>query len=210
MRGVLDAVLFLIGYQLLDQRFAFQGWVRILFTPGVVHVAQLFGADGVFRPAGDIALRLQEQLHVVGVFLHGFPVHTRLIAFRKAEVVLHQPLQTLEGPEEDALQFFAELVGKLGIIRPVRRLSLSGQDQLSAEEAVAPVEQRHQIAVGKCHDARRHPALIALLALSFQIHFAFRRDDGLHIVGLSQRFQSHVVVDHQQHVLQVGAGKSVF
>ena len=157
----------------------------------MVQVAQLFGADGAFRLAGDIAFRFQEQLHVVGVLLHGFPVHTRLVTFRKAEVVLHQPLQTLEGPEEDALQFFAELVGKLGIIRPVRRLSLCCQDQLPAEEA------------------RRHPALIALLALAFQIHFAFRGDDGLHIVGLAQRFQSHVVVDHQQHVLQVGAGKSV-
>ena len=210
MGGVLDAVLFLIGHQLLDQCFAFQRRIRILFAPGVVHIAQLFGADGAVRPAGDIALRLQEQLHVVGVLLHGFPVYARLVTFRKAEVVLHQPLQTLEGPEEDTLQFFAELVGKLGIIRPVRRLSLGGQDQLSAEEAVAPVEQRHQIAVGKRHDARRHPALIALLALAFQIHFAFRGDNGLHVVGLAQRLQPHVVVDHQQHMLQVGAGKSVF
>ena len=52
--------------------------------------------------------------------------------------------------------------------------------------------------------------MIALLALAFQIHFAFRGDNGLHVVGLAQRLQPHVVVDHQVNMLQVSAGKRVF
>lgn len=49
--------------------------------------------------------------------------------------------------------------------------------------------------------------LVALLTLALQIHRHFGSDEGLEIVGGFQRFQLHIVVYHQQLVLQIGAGK---
>ena len=69
------------------------------------------------------------------------------------------------------------------------------------------VVERFQIAVGKGQKADVHLALIALLALALQVHRHFGGDEGLEIVGGLQRFQLHVVVYHQQLVLQIGAGE---
>jgi len=52
--------------------------------------------------------------------------------------------------------------------------------------------------------------LIALLALPFQIHFALCRDDRFDVIRLFQRFQPHVIVDHQVNMLQVCTGERVF
>ena len=126
------------------------------------------------------------------------------------EVVLHQPQQSRHRPEEDALHFFAELFRKVGIIDSVRRLSFRRQDQLPAEEAVAAVIEGNQIAIGERQDAGIHKALIALLALTLQIHFPLRCDNRFDVVRLLQRFQPHVVVDHQVDVLQIGTGERIF
>ena len=126
------------------------------------------------------------------------------------EVVLHQPQQSRQRPEKDALHFFTELFRKIGIIDSLRRLSLRRQDQLTAEEAVAAIIEGNQIAVGEGQDAGVHEALIALLALTIQIHFPLRRDNRFDVVRLLQRFQPHVVVDHQVNVLQIGTGERIF
>ncbi len=52
-------------------------------------------------------------------------------------------------------------------------------------------------------------ALVALLALFLQVHGQFRRDDGFQIVGLREPLGLHVVVHHQQRMLQIGAGEAV-
>ena len=67
-----------------------------------------------------------------------------------------------------------------------------------------------QIAVGERQQAGKHPALIALLALAFQINLTLGGHDGLDIVGLSQCFHPHIIIHAQQNVFQVGAGKAVF
>ena len=69
------------------------------------------------------------------------------------------------------------------------------------------VVERFQIAVGKGKKPDVHLALIALLALALQVHRHFGGDEGLEIVGGLQRFQLHVVIHHQQLVLQIGAGE---
>ena len=69
------------------------------------------------------------------------------------------------------------------------------------------VVERFQIAVGKGQKPDVHLALIALLALALQVHGHFGGDEGLEIVGGFQRFQLHVVIYHQQLVLQIGAGE---
>ena len=69
------------------------------------------------------------------------------------------------------------------------------------------VVERFQIAVGKGQKPDVHLALIALLALALQVHRHFGGDEGLEIVRGFQRFQLHVVIHHQQLVLQIGAGE---
>ena len=51
-------------------------------------------------------------------------------ADREAEIVLHQPVQPFQTPEQDAFQLGAHLLHKEGVIRAVGRLVLGGQDEL--------------------------------------------------------------------------------
>ena len=69
------------------------------------------------------------------------------------------------------------------------------------------VVERLQIAVGKGKEPDVHLALIALLALALQVHRHFGGDEGLEIVRGLQRLQLHVVIHHQQLVLQIGSGE---
>ena len=118
-----------------------------------------------------------------------------------------QAPQTFEAPEKNPLDLAAELVREKGVILPVRRLFLHRQNKLSAVKAVRVVVERLQIAVGKGQKPDVHLALIALLALALQVHRHFGGDEGLEIVGGLQRLQLHVVVYHQQLVLQIGSGE---
>ena len=210
MGGVVNAELLLIGAQIFHKRLSLHGRVGVFIAPGTVHGVQILRADGTFRIADNVALRFQEQLDVVGVLLHHLPVQLGPTALCELEVVLHQPQQSRHRPEKDALHFFTELFRKVGIIDSIRRLSLCCQDQLPAEEAVAAIIQGNQIAVGEGQDAGVHESLIALLALTLQIHFPLRRDNRFDVVRLLQRFQPHIVVDHQVNVFQVGTGERVF
>ena len=49
----------------------------------------------------------------------------------------------------------------------------------------------------------KHPALITLLALAFQVHFALCSHDGFYIVGLTQSFHPHIIIHAQQDVFPV-------
>ena len=69
------------------------------------------------------------------------------------------------------------------------------------------VVERLQIAVRKGKEPDIHLALIALLALALQVHRHFGGDEGLEIVRGLQRLQLHIVIHHQQLVLQIGAGE---
>ena len=66
-----------------------------------------------------------------------------------------------------------------------------------------------EIAIAECQQPGEHPALIALLALLFQIHAALCGDQRLDIVGLPQGFHAHVIVDQQMDVLEICPGKAV-
>ena len=67
-----------------------------------------------------------------------------------------------------------------------------------------------QITVTECQQPGEHPALITLLAFTFQIHLALCCHDGFYIVGLAQSFHPHIIIYAQQDVLQIGTGKAVF
>ena len=78
MSGVSDAELLLIGAQVFHKRLSLHRRVGVFIAPGTVHGIQILGADGAFRIADNVPLRLQEQLNVVGVLLHHLPVQLRL------------------------------------------------------------------------------------------------------------------------------------
>src|SRR5699024_9198677 len=55
-----------------------------------------------------------------------------------------------------------------------------------------------------------HPALIALLALAFQVYLALGSDNGLDVIGLPQGLDAHIIVHTEQDVLEISPGKAVF
>ena len=152
---------------------------------------------------------LQKVEDVIALSLHRFPVLLHSLALGELEVVGYQPLQALKRPQEDARRFRFHLHGQIGIIRPVLRLFFGSQHQLPAVKAVAVVVECVQIAVTEGHKPGKHPSLMALLALAFQIHLPLCRHDGLHIVGLAKGFHLHVIIHTQQDVFQISTGKTV-
>jgi len=81
---------------------------------------------------------------------------------------------------------------------------------LSAVKTVAAVIQSLQIAVAECQQPGKHPALITLLSLAFQIHLALCSHNGFYIVGLTQSFHPHIIIHAQQDVFQISTGEAVF
>ena len=71
-------------------------------------------------------------------------------------------------------------------------------------------QQGLQITIAECQQPGKHPALITLLALAFQIHLALCCHDGFHIVGLAQSFHPHISIHAQEDMFQIGTGKTVF
>ena len=67
-----------------------------------------------------------------------------------------------------------------------------------------------QITIAECQQPGKHPALITLLALAFQVHFALCSHDGFYIVGLTQSFHPHIIIHAQQDVFQISTSEAVF
>ena len=63
--------------------------------------------------------------------------------------------------------------------------------------------------VPKAKESDIQEALITLDAFPFDIHLALGSDNGFDIVRLSQRTHIHIVIHHEQLILQVCPGKAV-
>ena len=132
-----------------DRRYAVAG---VVLAPLLVNVVELLGADGVVCLEAEIALGLHEVDDIVAAALDGVHVGGGSFADRETEVVLHQPVQPFQTPEQDAFQLGAHLLHKERVIRAVSRLVLGGQDELTAEEAVRMVVQRGQRTVAEAEE----------------------------------------------------------
>ena len=104
-----------------DRRYAVAG---IVLAPLLVNVVELLGADGVVRLEAEVALGLHEVDDIVAAALDGVHVGGGSFADREAEIVLHQPVQPFQTPEQDAFQLGAHLLYEEGGIRAVSRLVL--------------------------------------------------------------------------------------
>ena len=113
----------------------------VVLAPLLVNVVELLGTDGVVRLEAEVALGFHEVDDIVAAAFDGVHVGGGSFADREAEIVLHQPVQPFQTPEQDALQLGAHLLHKEGVIRAVSRLVLGGQDELAAKETVRMVVQ---------------------------------------------------------------------
>ena len=79
----------------------------------------------------------------------------------------------------------------------------------AAKETVRMVIQRGQRAVAEAEEPVVDVPLVALDTLALQVQLGLSSDDRFDIVGLGQGVHVHVVINHQQAALQIGAGKAV-
>ena len=189
-----------------DRRYAVAG---VVLAPLLVNVVELLGADGVVRLEAEIALGLHEVDDIVAAALDGVHIGGGSFADREAEIVLHQPVQPFQTPEQDAFQLGAHLLHKERVVCAVGRLVLSGQDKLAAEEAVRMVIQRGQRTVAETEEPGVNVPLVTLDTLALQVQLGFGGHNGLNIIRLGQGVHIHIIVDHEQAAFQIGTGKAV-
>ena len=156
----------------------------VVLTPLLINVVEFLGTDGVVCLKAEVALGFHEVNDIVAAALDGVHVGGGSFADREAEIVLHQPVQSFQTPEQDALQLGAHLLHKERVIRAVSRLVLGGQDELTAEEAVRMVIQRGQRAVAETEEPGVNVPLVALDTFALQVQLGFGGDDGLDIIRL--------------------------
>ena len=164
-----------------NRRYAVAG---VVLAPLFINVIELLGTDGVVRLEAEVTLRFHEVDDVVAAALDGVHVGSGTFADREAEVVLHQPVQPFQTPQQNALQLGAHLLHKERVIRAVGRLVLGGQDELAAEEAVRMVIQRGQRTVAEAEKPGVNVPLVALDALALQVQLGFGSDNRFDILTL--------------------------
>ena len=112
-----------------------QRLVGVIVAPKAVDSVQIGRGDGAVRFQTDISLRAQEQQHVIRITPCLFSVVLGTAAFREAVVIRYQSTQTIQTPQENALDLGNELVRKKRVILSVKRFLLDRQDKLSAVKA---------------------------------------------------------------------------
>ena len=83
-----------------DRRYAV---ACVVLAPLLINVVELLGTDGVVRLEAEVALGFHEVDDIVAAAFDGVHVGGGSFADREAEVVLHQPVQPFQTPEQDAL-----------------------------------------------------------------------------------------------------------
>ena len=174
-----------------DSRYAVTG---IVLAPQFVDFIEILGTNGVVRLEAEIALGFHKVNDIVAAALDGVHVGGGFRADRETEVVLHQPVQSFQTPQQDALQLGAHLFDKERVIYTVSRFVLGGQDKLAAEEAIRMVVQRSQRTVAEAEESGVNVALITLDALTLQVQLGFGGHDGLEIMPFCK---GHLAVESQ-------------
>ena len=174
-----------------DRRYAV---ACVVLAPLLINVVELLGTDGVVRLEAEVALGFHEVDDIVAAAFDGVHVGGGSFADREAEIVLHQPVQPFQTPQQDALQLGAHLFDKERVIHAVGRLVLGGQDELAAKEAVRMVVQRGQRTVAETEESGVDVPLVALDTFSFQVQLGFGSHDGLEIMPFCK---GHLAVESQ-------------
>ena len=185
------------------------GLLRIVLAPTLIRLKQRLGAGFTVGLEADIALGLQELDHIVAAALDRFHIFSGLAGNAELIVVPNQSMQTLQTPEKDTLFLPQQLVHQKRIIRSACWPVFGGQYDLAAKETVGLIVQGRQRAVAKAEKSNIELALVALHALTLHVHLALGGHDGFDIIGLGQGAQIHIIVHHQEFVLQVRTAEPV-
>lgn len=178
-----------------------QGIFCVILTPPLIGGIQIFGAGFIICLERHIALRGEEVQNVVGIPDSGRNIVLGSLADGEVIVISDQPPQSLQHPEEAPLFFCDQLFRKKGIVKPLHRFVLGGQNDLAAKESVAAVMECGQCPIAETEETDIDQPLIALLFLTFQVHSQFCGHDGFDIVGLVQSVHIQIIVNHQQLAL---------
>ena len=185
------------------------GLLRVVLAPALIRLIQRLGAGLTVGFEADIPLGLQKLDHIVAAAFDRLHVLFGLAGNAELIVVSNQPMQPLQTPEEDALFLPQQLVHQKRIIRSACGPVFGGQHNLPAKEAVRFVMQSGQRTVAEAEETDIELALIALYALTLHVHLALRGHNGFDIIGLGQSTHVHIVVHHQQLVLQICAAEPI-
>ena len=183
--------------------------LRVVLAPALIRLVQCLGAGLAVCLEADVALGLQKLDHIVAAALDRLHILSGLAGNAELIVVSNQPVQSIQTPEKDPLALPFQLVHQIGIIRSACGPVFGGQHDLAAKEAVRLVVQGGQRTIAKAEKANIELALVALDSLTLHIHLALRGYDGLDIIGLGQGAHIHIVVHHQELVLQIRTAEPV-
>ena len=185
------------------------GLLCVIVAPSRIGFVDRLGAGLAVGFEADVALGLQELDHIVAAALDRLHIFSGLTGNAELIVVPDQPVQPLQTPEKDALLFPQQLIHQKRIVCSACGPVFGGQHNLAAKETVGLVVQGGQRTVAKAEKADIELTLIALNALALHVHLALGRDDGFDIVGLGQGAQIHIIIHHQEFVLQVRTAEPV-
>ena len=185
------------------------GLLRIVLAPALICLIQCFGTGFTVGLEADVALGLQELDHIVAAALDRLHVLSGLAGNAELIVVPNQPVQTLQTPEKNAFLFPQQLIHQKRIIRSACGPVFGSQHDLAAKETIGFVVQGRQRTVAKAEEAHIKLTLVTLYALALHVHLALGGHDGFDIIGLGQGAHIHIVVNHQELVLQVCATEPV-
>ena len=147
--GGFDTVELFILRQLRAECVGAHRFLNIILAPKLVGLIDLFGAGLHICLEANIALRMQKFDYIVAASPDSLHVFLCFLADNELELVEHQPLQTLQEPEENSFFLLNQALCKERIIDPVFGSVLGGQNNLTTEEAVAAVMQCGQCIVAK-------------------------------------------------------------
>ena len=185
------------------------GLLCVIVAPSCIDFIDRLGAGFAVCPKADIALRLKKLDHIVAAALDRLHILSGFARNAELIVVPNQLVQSLQTPEEDALLFPQQLVHQKRIVCSACGPVFGGQHDLAAKETVGLVVQGGERTVSEAEEPDIELALVTLDALALHVHFALGRDDGFDIVGLGQGAQIHIIVHHQEFVLQVRTAEPV-
>ena len=185
------------------------GLLRVVVAPSCIGFIDRLGAGFAVCPKADIALGLQKLDHIVAAALDRLHIFFGFSRNAELIVVANQPVQPLQTPEKDALLFPQQLVHQKRIVCSACGPVFGGQHDLAAKETVGLVVQGGQRTVSEAEEPDIELALVALNTLTLHVHFALGGHDGFDVVGLWQGAHVHIIVHHQELVLQVRTAEPV-
>lgn len=144
-----DSQRLLVISQMVNKRSCRKRLFQIVLAPAHIDLIEIRGFAFDSWLDLKVSCRFQERQNVIALLHSSFQVIRRPLADGKLIVVLYQPVQSLQSPQENAVTLSSQFVDQKRIILSVCRLFSGGQKQLPAVKAVGFIVKCVQAAVAK-------------------------------------------------------------